>query len=59
MKVSFNRFALVPVLCTECKRYILFEKYRKGERLHPFLGIYVDVRACTDCIGKFDIGGKE
>lgn len=58
MKLKYNRFALVPTLCTECKRYILFEPYRKGERFHMLIGHYIPVKACSDCIAKFDIGRK-
>lgn len=59
MKLKYNRFALVPTLCSECKRYILFEPYRKGEKFHLWTGQYIKFRVCSDCIGKFDIGGKE
>lgn len=59
MKLKYNRFALLPTLCTECKRYILFEPYRKAECFHKFIGQYIKVKVCSDCIGKFDVGGKE
>lgn len=28
MKLKTNRFAFRPILCDECKQYILFESYR-------------------------------
>ena len=56
MKIKYNRFALLPTLCTECKRYIFLEPYRKGEKYHYLAGRYLPVKVCNDCISKFDVG---
>ena len=39
MKLSCNRFALVPHLCLECKRYIWLEGYRRAEVWKNFTNI--------------------
>lgn len=31
MIFSYNRFAAIPHLCHECKKYIWLEPYRRGE----------------------------
>ena len=58
MKLSCNRFALVPHLCLECKRYIWLESYRRAEVWKNFIDkpITVKENICKDCLTKFGIG---
>lgn len=37
MMLSCNRFAFVPHLCSECKRYIWLESYRKADVWKNFI----------------------
>ena len=58
MIFSCNRFALIPHLCLECKRYIWFEGYRRAEVWKNFIDkpITIKENICKDCLTKFDIG---
>lgn len=29
MKIKYNKFAFIPVMCSECKEYIWLERYRE------------------------------
>lgn len=51
-----NRFAIVPHLCSECKRYILFEGYRKAEVWNKFIDRPIRENICKSCLTRFDIG---
>lgn len=53
MKLRFNRFALFPVMCTRCHRYIWLEKYRRAEVWHGLIGRYCKENICDDCIDKY------
>lgn len=33
MKLKSNRFAVAPVMCYHCKRYIWMEPYRSGRNM--------------------------
>ena len=56
MKFSCNRFALVPHLCLECKRYIWLEGYRRAEVRKRFIDRSIKENICKDCLTKFDVG---
>ena len=57
MKIESNRFALTPVLCSECQQYVWLEPYRKGEKYHLLAGRFLPVNVCRNCYGKFTFGG--
>lgn len=56
MIFSCNRFALVPHLCLECKRYIWLEGYRRAEVWKNFIDRPIKENICKDCLTKFDVG---
>lgn len=56
MILSCNRFALVPHLCLECKRYIWLEGYRRAEVWKKFIDRPIKENICKDCLTKFDVG---
>lgn len=56
MILSCNRFALVPHLCLECKRYIWLEGYRRAEVWKNFIDKPIKENICKDCLTKFDVG---
>lgn len=58
MIFSCNRFALVPHLCLECKRYIWLEGYRRAEVWKTFIDRPISIKEniCKDCLTKFDVG---
>ena len=56
MMLSCNRFALVPHLCLECKRYIWLEGYRKAKVWKKNLNTPIKENICKSCLTKFDIG---
>ena len=56
MMLSCNRFAFVPHLCLECKRYIWLEGYRKAEVWKKNFSICVKENICKSCLTKFDVG---
>ena len=55
MKMKFNKFAIIPVMCTRCHRYIWLEKYRRADIFHFGLGRYWIGNICSDCIKKYDV----
>lgn len=59
MMLSCNRFALLPHLCLECKRYIWFEGYRRATVYKKFADRYIKENICKGCLVKFDVGGGE
>lgn len=59
MKIKSNRFAILPVQCTECQNYIWFEPYRKGEAWHKFLDGYYRVKICKDCYKRYKFGSDD
>ena len=56
MMLSCNRFALVPHLCLECKRYIWLEGYRKAKVWKKNLNMPIKENICKSCLIKFDVG---
>lgn len=59
MMLSCNRFALFPCMCSECKRYIWMEPYRRSDVWHGgfvdryFKGDYKKENICKKCLPKF------
>lgn len=53
MMLSCNRFAFVPRLCLECKRYIWLEGYRKAEVYKKFIERPIKENICKRCLAKF------
>lgn len=59
-----NRFAFIPHLCFECKRYIWLERYRRSEVWKNFIDRPIKENICKGCLTKFDVltdyqkGGK-
>lgn len=55
MMLLCNRFALVPHLCIECKRYIWLEGYRKAEVWENSIDRYIKENICKSCLTKFGV----
>ena len=55
MMLSCNRFAFVPDLCSECKRYIWLEGYRRAEVWHKFIDRSIKENICKDCLEIFGV----
>lgn len=53
MKLDCNRFAIFPIMCDCCKKYIWMEPYRRTGVWHDILECYLDVRICKTCIPKY------
>ena len=54
MMLSCNRFALFPRMCSECKRYIWMEPYRRSDVWHGgFVDRYFKENICKKCLPKF------
>ena len=53
MLLLCNRFAFVPHLCFECKRYIWLESYRRAEVWKNFIDRPIKENICKDCLKKF------
>ena len=58
MKLKFKRFAIFPVMCPSCHRYIWLEKYRRADVFHFWEGQYIKENICSDCIKKYDVKGE-
>ena len=56
MMISCNRFAFIPHLCLECKRYIWLEGYRRADVWKPSIDRRIKENICKDCLTKFDVG---
>lgn len=50
-----NRFAVLPHMCPECKRYIWLEGYRRADVWKPFANRYIKENICRSCLKKFDV----
>lgn len=55
MMLICNRFAILPHMCLECKRYIWLEGYRRADVYRPFVGRYIKENICKTCLTKFDV----
>ena len=56
MKLKNNRFAVVPVMCYHCKRYIWMEPYRSVETWNGLADRFVKIRLCNECVGRYGVG---
>ena len=54
MMLVCNRFAILPHMCLECKRYIWLEGYRRADVYKPFAGRCIKENICKSCLTKFD-----
>jgi hypothetical protein len=59
MMFSCNRFAFVPHLCLECKRYIWLEGYRKAKVWKKISNMCIKENICKSCLTKFDVMTKK
>ena len=55
MMLVCNRFAILPHMCLECKRYIWLEGYRRADAYKSFAGRYIKENICKSCLTKFDV----
>lgn len=55
MMLICNRFAILPHMCPECKRYIWLEGYRRADVYKSFAGRYIKENICKSCLTKFDV----
>ena len=55
MMLSCNRFAFIPHLCSECKRYIWLENYRKANVWKNFINRSIKENICKSCLIKFGV----
>lgn len=53
MMLKYNRFALVPHLCNECKKYIWLEPFRRIDVFKPFYQCYMKQNICKRCLPKY------
>lgn len=53
MKFACNRFAIIPCMCTECKRYIFMEPYRYADTWNDLRGSYLKEKLCKDCLPMY------
>lgn len=53
MITRFNRFAIFPVLCNCCKRYIWLSPYRRADVWYAMPGRYWKERICGRCIDAY------
>ena len=51
MIFSCNRFAIIPRMCNECKRYIWLESYRRADVWKYDRFIMENI--CKQCLPKF------
>lgn len=59
MMLVCNRFAILPHMCLECKRYIWLEGYRRADVYKSFAGRYIKENICKSCLTKFDVITEE
>ena len=55
MMLLCNRFAFVPHLCSECKRYIWLESYRKADVWKNLINRSIKENICKSCLTEFGI----
>ena len=51
MKWDFDGIALTPKICHKCRKYFIFERYRKFAQTE-IIGLYVYDYVCHDCYSK-------
>ena len=62
MKTKYNRFAIIPFQCTDCYRYVWFERYRKEEiyrPISPSVSSFITRKICNECMSKYDISERQ
>ena len=59
MVFKFNRFAIVPVMCNCCHRFIWLSPYRRADVWHHLAGRYWKENICHECIGVYNVGAKK
>lgn len=57
MKLKSNRLAVIPVMCSHCKRYVWMEPYRSGETWNRCIDRFVKIRLCNECVERYGVGG--
>ena len=57
MIFSYNRFAVIPHLCSECHRYIWLEPYRRAEVIK--YDYFLKENICKGCLAKFIMEAKD
>lgn len=55
MKFKKNRFAFLPIRCTDCQQYVWLEPYRKDTKWMKFAGRFLDVNICKDCLQMYKL----
>ena len=55
MIFSCNRFAIIPHMCNECKRYIWLEGYRRSDVWKASIDRFIKENICKTCLTKFDV----
>ena len=53
MMLLYNRFAVVPHLCCDCKKYIWLEPYRRADVLTMDKSLKSNI--CGRCLPKYGI----
>ena len=53
MLLLYNRFAIVPHLCYDCKKYIWLEPYRRADSL--IIDKFLKKNICRKCLPKYGI----
>ena len=53
MLLLYNRFAIVPHLCYDCKKYIWLEPYRRADTL--IIDKFLKKNICRKCLHKYGI----
>lgn len=53
MKFACNRFAIIPCMCADCKRYIWMEPYRYSDTWNDLRGSYLKEKLCKDCLPRY------
>lgn len=53
MKLNCNRFAIFPVMCDCCKRYVWLSAYRRADVWHSLPSAYWKENICRQCIPKY------
>lgn len=56
MLLLYNRFAIIPHLCYDCKKYIWLEPYRRADVL--IMDKFLKKNICRECLPKYDITKK-
>lgn len=58
MKIKYNRFAIVPVMCHDCHIYVWMEPYRRADVWDNLVEKWLTKNICNECLKKYNVGGK-